>query len=220
MANINEALFSAMHDYIKDKTEDNLKNVDELLAKGAQINGKDQYGYTILQHVIMTDNLEFLKYFLTFKPDVNIPESCRNPMEDPFARVGRTALHVLVHRSKLQKVPAKDFCDMLDLLISAGADINAVEYRFIADETKLPKEMGWKTVLNTPLDEADFKCICGEICTNECLVEHMKKYGAITSDKIEQREAETKQQKYIENCLNVYNEENKRNFKFLVDLYQ
>ena len=83
----------------------NISEVENLLARGADVNAKDRYGSTALHWAAIRGPLEFVKLLLDRGADVNVTN-----------KYGETALHVAVFWC---------FTDIVKALVIAGADVNA-----------------------------------------------------------------------------------------------
>jgi len=109
--------------------EENIEAVKKTLADGADVNAKDDNGWTPLHWAALSGHKEVSEYLITMGADVNAAETGS----------GMTPLHFAA---------AGDQKEIVELLLASGADVNA------KDEPRTIKN-GKRVQGSTPLDTAN-----------------------------------------------------------------
>ena len=102
--------------------EENIEAVKKTLADGADVNAKDDNGWTPLHWAALSGHKEVSEYLITMGADVNAAETVSGMTPLHFAAVG-------------------DQKEIVELLLASGADVNA---KTDAGETPLDNAIKYK----------------------------------------------------------------------------
>jgi len=80
-----------------------LKQLKQLIEKGANVDVKDGYDYTLLHHAIYGENLEIVKYLIELGVDLDFPNFWGDTAFDYACLIGNLEIIEYLGNLKLQK---------------------------------------------------------------------------------------------------------------------